>query len=313
MRRVLVTGCTGLVGHGVTLTLLERGWQVFGSSRHPLRARHPGFHPVQLELNSEESLTALPRILKEVDCVIHNAAKLPVPGEDDDASWEECYRVNVAATRRLLIESASRGVMRFVYISASPNGLLDHSSNPVSETALYSPRNAYAASKACAEVICRQFDQQGRLPVAVLRFPAPYGYRGSRAAVLPRFVDRVRRGEPITLWGSGERQQAFTFVEDIGQACIKMLELGARGVFQIAGPDVVTMKQLAAAVLTTFPGTGSRIVYEGKPDPQEGREVLISIEKARRELGFEPSVPLLAGLQKIAQADESVAPFEGAD
>jgi nucleoside-diphosphate-sugar epimerase len=309
-RSVLVTGCTGLVGHGITLSLIERGYDVWGTSRAPIRSRHAAFHAAKLDLAAPESLEALRPVLEQVEVVIHNAARLPVQNEHAGASWNEFFSVNVSATRRLLSEAAACGVAQFIYISASPIGLLDDTCIPLREETPYLPRNAYATSKACAEVICRHFDRQANFPVCILRFPAPYGYLGSSTAVLPKFVRSVRAGEPITLWGSGNRLQAFTFVEDIGQACAKALETSARGVFQIAGPEVLTMNQLAAAVLKTFPDSGSRVVYDDKPDPEEHRSVNISVEKARRVLAYEPRYTLLQGLEKIARADGSIMMFE---
>lgn len=309
-RRVLLTGCTGLVGHGIGLTLLARGYEVWGTSRSLIRSRHPAFHPVVLELEDPRSLQAVQPVLEKVHAVIHNAARLPVCREATDTSWQEYFAVNFAATRQLLVYARDRGVSHFVYVSGSCAGLLDNSFTPLQEDTPFMPNNDYAASKAAAEMVCCQFDLEGGIGVCILRFPAPYGYVGGSTAVVPKFISNARAGRPITLWGTGARQQVFTFVEDVGQACFKAIETGRRGVFHIAGPEVVTMKQLADAVLESFPGTGATIAWEGVPDPQETRRIVISIDKARRDLGYEPEFSLLDGLARIARADDSVVFFD---
>ena len=306
--RVVVTGCTGLVGHGICLTLLEHGYDVVGTSRHALRSRHPRFQPVRLDLRDRASIEAFEPALDDVDVLVHNAAKRPAAGEDDDTSWAEYYAVNVAATRQLLVSAARRGVHRVLFISGV--GILHESGLPLDERTPFLPRTNYGASKVAAEMICLQFDAQDRVPVCVLRFPAPYGYAGSADAVIPRFIRSACAGEPLTLWGSGSRQQTFTFVADIGQACLRAIERRTRGTFHVAGPEAVSMTELAEAVLRAFPGTGSRIQYDGRPDPQENRRVAVSFEKARRELGYEPRFSLAYGLEAIAQAGKSAVIFE---
>lgn len=309
-RRVLVTGCTGLVGHGICLGLLNEGYDVIGTSRHALRDCHPRFRSVQLDLGSPGSIDAFDAAFDGVHVLVHNAAKLPSPADHPDASWDEYVKINVTATRQLLVAAARRRLDRAIYISASPSGILKETAEPLSEETPIQPKSNYAASKIAAEAVCLQFDAERRLPVAVLRFPAPYGFVGTAEGVIPRFIGSARAGQPLTLWGTGLRQQTFTFVIDIGYACVKAIERHASGIFHVAGPEAVSMTQLAEAVLQAFPGSASRIEFNGLPDPQEHRRVTVSFEKARRELGYEPRYSLVRGLSEIAAPKASTVIFE---
>ena len=306
--RILITGCTGLVGHGICLTLLEKGYEVWGTSRRPIRSNHPAFHPVILDLDDIGSLLAIKPVLQNVDTIIHNAAILQVSSTKTIDPWEDFYTINFVATRYLLNYSIEHNVKQFIYISGS--GLLDESFSVLDENTPYLSRNNYASSKIAAEIVCRQLDIQNKISTCIFRFPAPYGYLGLRNAVMPKFIDKVQAGLPITLWGNGERQQIFTFVEDIGQACHLAIEAMAQGIYHIAGPEVVSMKQLAESILFIYPNTGSKIIFEGTPDPQDGRKISISIDKAIRDLGYKPSFSLLQGLNKIAKADKSIFFFD---
>lgn len=312
MKKVLVTGCTGVVGHGICLHFLNEGWEVWGTSRNALISNHPAFTPLQLDLKEQVSIRNLEPILKEVDAVVHNAAKIP-SGETPSPSVDEAfYAINFEGTKTLLACAAQAGLPHLVFISASPFGMLAEAS-PMSEETPFLPRNSYAASKAAAEMVCREYDIQNKLPITVLRFSAPYGYVGRRQAVLPRFVDSVLAGETITLWGTGARQQIFTFAEDIGRACALAIETQKRDVFHVAGPEVVTMRQLAETIIGQYPDTGGSIEYADKPDPQEGKRVSISLDKIKAELGFVPAYTLQEGLSKIANATEEIHFYEKED
>jgi nucleoside-diphosphate-sugar epimerase len=172
------------------------------------------------------------------------------------------------------------------------------------------PRTNYGASKIAAEALCLQFDAQLRVPITVLRFPAPYGFTGTADGVIPRFIKSARAGQPLTLWGTGARRQTFTFVADIGVACGRAIERGARGIYHIAGPASVSMRELADAVVRAFPGTGAAVAFNGQADPQESVQVQISYEKARRDFGYAPGYSLDRGLAAIAGRDAASFIFE---
>jgi len=307
-KRILVTGCTGLVGHGICLNLLSQGYEVWGTSRNLIQSNHPLFHPVILDLGENQSIEAFKQVMRKVDIIIHNAAL--IPGTSEENTWEDYFRINFEATRQLLINSSECNIKQFIFISGSPFSLLDNTQAPLLENSPFLPLNDYAISKVMAEIVCLKANHTGANKVCILRFPAPFGYLGKSEAVLPRFIKKVKKGEPITLWGKGGRQQIFTFVEDIGRACVNAIEAEAKGVFHISGPEVTSMKQLAEMVIKTFPRSASDIVYENVPDPQEERKISISIEKSHRELNFEPAFTVFEGLSRIASADKKVFFFK---
>ena len=76
-KKILVTGCTGLVGHGICLCLLSKGHEVWGTSRSKIVSNHSLFHPIILDLEDELSLKEITKTLDEVDILIHNAALIP--------------------------------------------------------------------------------------------------------------------------------------------------------------------------------------------------------------------------------------------
>ncbi len=100
MKRVLITGVTGLVGDGICRHFLKNDWNVFGTSRRDIVSKHPKFSPIKFELGSKKYIDLLNEHLP-FQGVIHSAAKLPhslLNYKDID----NYYLCNVTGTRYLL-------------------------------------------------------------------------------------------------------------------------------------------------------------------------------------------------------------------
>jgi UDP-glucose 4-epimerase len=117
------------------------------------------------------------------------------------ADPEYTYSTNVTGTRKVLAAAAACGVRRVVFTS-SREVYGDPDLLPVSEDARLSPKNAYGASKAAAEMYCRQYSADG-LQVAVVRLTNVYG-PGDQDRVVPLFIERALAGQPLVLYGGDQ-------------------------------------------------------------------------------------------------------------
>src|SRR5437879_8889809 len=115
-----------------------------------------------------------------------------------------------------------KGVMRFLLAST----VLVYSSSPqgegdtVDETACFDAaavRHVYTTSKLAAEMLCHDYWNMHKLPFTVLRYGSPYGPRMRFSLVIPVFVRKALRGEPLTLGGAGSQHRKFVFVEDLAR------------------------------------------------------------------------------------------------
>lgn len=305
--KVLVTGCTGLVGHGICLSLLSKGYQVWGTSRNKIESNHRSFYPVVLDLEKESSLSELTKILDKVDILIHNAALLP---GNNKYSFDKYLKINFNATTELIKKSIETGIKQIIYISGSPLSFQKEINNFITEESPYLPKNDYGTSKALSEIICLQYINKNEIPLSVFRFTAPYGYINKSKSVFSTFINSAKRGNPITLWGKGGREQTFTFVEDIGEACSLAINKKSSGIFTITGPEKISMKNLAEKVLQAFPKSDSKIIFQNKIDPQEGFSVSISTKRAQKELGFVAKNYLSHSIRKIVNSDDSIYFFK---
>ncbi len=301
-QKVLVTGCTGMVGHGVTKTLLSRGFSVVGTARRRLISRHENFTSIFLDLESPESFHHLEPALEEIDYIVHTAGLIPAVASQQKCDWQKYYEVNLHGTIRLLesIKKFGQAETGFALISSTalvPQDVV------TDENTLTHSSSHYATSKIAAEAALQSYTTEAKIAGAILRIRAPYGFRGFDGAVIPLFLQKARENKDIVLWGSGGRKQRFTFVEDIAAAVLCALNIKPKGVFNILGPETITMAQLAEAVLLAVPDTSSKIVFHDKPDLNEGKEVLIFDTIAREQLGFKARYKIEEGLRAICGFD----------
>jgi len=300
MKNVLITGVKGLVGDGICRHFLNHSINVYGTSRQKINSINPNFIPMKLNLNSKNDILSLNETLP-IDALIHCAAKLPNPkseNENDDAY----NSINVRGTENLLYWAKTAGVKIFLYISGT--GVFEDSANNFEENLSNNPRsNPYHRSKANAETICQSYTNS-EMRVIIFRISAPFGYVKNNS-VIPKFILRAKSNQNIELWGSGNRSQIFTFTEDIGLACRLVFINKSEGIFNITGGKSIKMNELAHKIVNLTKGSHSKIIFSGNEDPEEGKSKTISIEKAKKEIGYYPKYSLEEALSKIINNNDT--------
>jgi nucleoside-diphosphate-sugar epimerase len=283
MPRALVTGATGFVGRALTKRLLADGWDVAALARDPARL-DPAVEAIAADLAEPATL----RVDRGYDALFHLGACLPSP----DATGRDFRTCNVAATETLLAAAAQAGVRRFIYMS-SISVIGAPATSPVGEDHSTAPNNPYSASKLAAERACVAAQARGQSVVA-LRLTSPYGAGMAKGTVLPVFVARALRGEPLTWHGDGSRAQDFVHVDDVAAGCLAAATAAAPGPLYNLASGVATMMRALAETIAAQ--TGVPAAASGQPDPQDGVRWDISIERARTELGYAPRLALADGL-----------------
>lgn len=296
----LVTGATGFIGRALVRRLKEEGVEVSATSLRGGRVE--GIEVAAIDLTRPDGGHAL-CAGKEIGVFFHLAAEIPNFFMGPVA--ERSFWANIAMTLKVL-KIASRRRCQFVYAS-STSVYGPRPPTPCTEASPTYCDNFYSAGKYTGEILCNQFSMNSGNPLAILRISAPYGPGNSRATVINTFISRALRSEDLILYGTGMRQQDFTYIDDIVNALWLVYQRSAVGVFNIASGRSVTMRQLAEHVLEALPGVRGRIVSAGVPDPQEDYRPSFSIQKARGTFGYEPKTSLTDGLKRCAEAFEGRA------
>jgi UDP-glucuronate decarboxylase len=162
------------------------------------------------------------------------------------------------------------------------------------------PRACYDEGKRCAETLFFDYHRQHKVRIKVARIFNTYGPRmhPNDGRVVSNFIVQALKGEDITLYGDGMQTRAFCYVEDLVDGLIRLMATGPEvtGPINIGNPHEIPVRELAERVIDLV-NAKSRIVH--KPLPQDDPlQRCPDITLARRELGWEPKVPLEEGLRR---------------
>jgi dTDP-glucose 4,6-dehydratase len=160
------------------------------------------------------------------------------------------------------------------------------------------PRGVYDEAKRFAEAMTMAYHRYHGLETRIVRIFNTYGprMRPSDGRVVSNFIVQAIRGEPLTVYGDGSQTRSFCFIDDNVEGVIRLLRSGVTDPTNIGNPGEFTVLELAELVVRL---TNSRSSIVFKPLPTDDpRQRCPDIAKARKELGWEPAIPLEEGLRR---------------
>ncbi len=165
------------------------------------------------------------------------------------------------------------------------------------------PRSCYDEGKRCAETLFFDYFRQHKTRIKVARIFNTYGPRmhPNDGRVVSNFIVQALKGEPITIYGSGQQTRSFCYASDLIEGFIRLMDTdeAVTGPINLGNPGEFTMIQLAEMVIEL---TGSKSKLETRPlpadDPKQRRP---DITQAQEKLGWQPTVPLREGLGKTIE------------
>ncbi len=230
----LVTGGSGFLGGAVLLRLAARG-EVIGLHR-------PGSQPAPVEgvrwVSQDLAGPLSEELPARIDGVIHLAQSRRYREFPDGAV--DVYEVNTGATVRLLDYCRRAGASSFTY--ASSGAVYAAGPQPLKEADVPQPGSFYAASKLAGEQAVEQY--RGILRAHALRFFFIYG-PGQRNMFIPGLLGRVGEGQDVTLAGPDGIRVNPVYVDDAADAVVATLDLSDSKTLNVAGPDVVSVREIA--------------------------------------------------------------------
>lgn len=165
------------------------------------------------------------------------------------------------------------------------------------------PRACYDEGKRCAETLFFDYWRQHRTRIKVARIFNTYGPRMQEddGRVVSNFIMAALADEPLTIYGDGKQTRSFCYVSDTIRGLISLMESndGFTGPVNIGNPHEVDLLWLAELIIK-ITDSKSKIEY-AKASIDDPRHRKPDIELARRELGWQPSVDLITGLQATAR------------
>jgi UDP-glucuronate 4-epimerase len=323
--KVLVTGSAGFVGFHLARRLLAEGHVVLGLDsftsyydvglkrrRHAVLAEDPQFSAVEYPLE-DKALVAQAVDAFRPEIVVHLAAQAGVRHSITEPG--SFVSTNVMGTMHLL-EALRNAPPRHLVMASSSSVYGNGSGRPVAETAATDVAlSPYAATKKAAEVMSHAYSHLFGIPVTCLRIFTAYGPWGRPDMALLKFIEAIEAGRTIDIYGKGGMRRDFTFVEDLIEAILRLI-------------DVVPGRATAVAMDTLSPVAPWRVVNVGQGKPAGLLEFVETIEQAlgrtaikayldmqpgdatdtwadvtllEQLTGYRPSTPLAEGIERTVR------------
>lgn len=160
-------------------------------------------------------------------------------------------------------------------------------------------RSCYDEGKRIAETLMMDYHRQNKVDIRIARIFNTYGTRmlENDGRVVSNFIVQALRGEPLTIYGSGEQTRSFCYVDDLVEGLTRLMN--AEGIYEpvnLGNPTEFTIKELAEEVARVC-GAGTEI--RSLPLPQDDpRQRKPDITRAQNLLSWNPTIPLREGLEK---------------
>jgi UDP-glucose 4-epimerase len=294
--RVLITGGAGFIGRHITEYFQNRAEvRVLDNLRPGLKSNLSSLK-CQLVVGSIRDRDLVREAMGGVDFVFHLAAMVSVTGSVHTPN--EYAETNAGGTA-VVLEEAGRARATKLIFSSSAAIYGDNPNLPQIESMPAEPKSPYATSKYEGEQHCCTFADEGRLPTVSLRYfnvfgPCQYP-RSEYGAVVPAFIEKAIRNEPITIFGDGRQTRDFIYVKDVVAAnAFFALESQAAGIFNVACGKQITITDLALTI-RKLTKSSSTIEY-GEERPGDVKHSVAGMDKTLAA-GFRPVCDLAGGLR----------------
>ena len=231
--------------------------------------------------------------IKEPDIVFHLAAQ---PGVR--ASWGKSFsyylRDNILASQRLLDISKKWNLDRFIYASSS-SVYGNSESYPTKESDVPSPTSPYGATKLAGEHLCDIYNRNFGVPTVILRYFTVYGPRQRPDMAFSTFIERLKSGTEITLFGNGHQERDFTFVEDVVKGTLSAARADTGETYNLGtGKPTELIRVIRMLESLTGKKAKLRLGSEAKGD---AKKTCADISKFNRKVGYRPKTTLEDGIR----------------
>lgn len=311
---IAITGAAGFIGFHVSQALLARGEAVLGidnlndyydvslkQARLAQLSERKGFAFRALDVSDRDSILALAGEYPGITRIVHLAAQAGVRHSLTDPY---IYVTSNVMGQVVMCELARRleSLRHFVYASSSSvyggNTKLPFSvADPVEQ-----PNSLYAATKRTDELIGYTYAHLYKLPATGLRFFTVYGPWGRPDMAAFIFTRSILKGEPIRVFNHGEMWRDFTYIDDIVAGVLRALECSPaadppHAIYNLGNHKCEKLTDFIAEIENAL---GRKAILNLEPiQPGDVPATYADIEASRRDLGFEPTTPISAGIPRF--------------
>lgn len=297
-KTALVTGGAGFIGSHVVDALIKRRIKVYvvdDLSSGQRKNVNPNAHFTKMSILSPQFPTYLKRV--KPDIVFHTAAQINL--RESVADPPNDIRVNVLGTMILAHQCAQIGVKKVIFSSSGGAMYPADGRPPFSEKVVPVPLSPYGISKRSAEMYLHFAYQVHGMPYVALRYANAYGPRQNakgEAGVVSIFAEKMLKGHPTVITGTGKQSRDFVYVDDVVRANMLAMNQNVVGEFNIGTGKQYSVNSIWKKMKKI---TGYQLPARHVPEPPgELLHTALDARKARKYLGWEPKVKFDDGLLK---------------
>jgi len=297
IKRILVTGSSGMIGTRLCERLLKEGYEVAGFDWIANRWNDEiNRITVQGDLRNKDDIE---KVSGDQDLIIHLAANARVYNLVVDPVLA---RDNFETTFQILNFAREHNIPRFLFASSREvYGNSAEITHKEEDALTQNCESTYTASKIGGEAMVHAFQQCYGIDFAILRFSNVYGMYDESDRVMPRFLDAARTNEDVVVFGE-DKLLDFTYIDDCIEGIMKTMEnfeQGKNDVYNIASGVGTTLVDVAKRIQELTESKGNVILKENRTG--EVVKFIADISKARAKLFYAPQVSIQEGLEKAVQ------------
>ncbi len=325
---ILITGAAGFIGSTLALRLLERGDRVFGldnlndyydvalkEARLARLRAHPGFEFEKSDIVEREAMARL-FASRRFDAVMHLAAQAGVRYSiENPAAYIDANLVGFGN----VIEGARRSNVGHLVFASSSSVYGANAKLPFAEDDnIDHPVSLYAATKKANELMAHSYAHLYRLPCTGLRFFTVYGPWGRPDMALFKFTRGILAGEPIPVFNRGEMVRDFTYVDDIVEGVVRVIDRPAQAdpswsalapkpsssdapyrIYNIGNSQPVKLMRYIEVLEQCL---GRKAKLDLLPlQAGDVRETIADVSRLAAAVGFKPGTPVEAGIARFVE------------
>jgi UDP-glucuronate 4-epimerase len=307
--KVLVTGGAGFIGSHLCERLLSNGWMVstidnFDDFYNPEIKRqnitqclnNKNFQLTEADIRDSAAMEKI--ISDDVDIIVHLAAKAGVrPSIEKPLLYAD---VNVNGTIALLEAARKHNVKRFIFGSSS-SIYGNNEKIPFSEDDNVDfPISPYAVTKKAGELICHTYHHLYGISITSLRLFTVFGPRQRPDLAICKFARLIENEKPIPIYGDGSMMRDFTYIDDIIDGVIAaMQKCSGFNIYNLGHSHPISVNDLVTEIEKAI---GKKAIKEFLPQqPGDVERTYADITKASKELGYNPTTSIQAGLKQFGR------------
>ena len=307
--RYLVTGVAGFIGSTLTERLLAEGHEVVGIDNfdpfYPEKVKRRNIRLLKISKHftlheGDIRDTDLFSLLGgNYDAIIHIAAKAGVrPSILKPLEYEE---VNIKGTQNLLEFAKDNDIKHFIFASSSSVYGINPNVPWQEDDYVLQPISPYAATKVSCELIGHTYSHLYDIRFIALRFFTVYGPKQRPDLAIHKFVHKILKNEPIPVFGDGSTKRDYTYIDDIINGLMGAIQYkdSRYEIINLGSGRTVSLSEMIETIEDVF---GKKAIINRLPmQAGDVPQTYANIEKARKLLGYNPSISFKEGITKFKE------------